>query len=744
MNSERSVMAAPNTKIVRTSPALVCGPGCGISAHVKDGVMVKVEPATFPGTSHICARGLSYPRWVYHPDRVKYPLKRVGERGEGKWERISWEEALDTLIIKFREIGEQYGTSSLAWIVGGGAVGALTASSVMGLAGACGGTFILPLGMGDSAGPSGDRVSYGTSLAFGERYTVNFDKPALIMVWGNNPAETDFFKWQKLMKAKEQGARVVVIDPRFTTTASKADEYVPIKPGTDAALALGMTNVILDKGLLDTSFIIDHTVGPFLVRNDNGMFLREKDITPGESEKYVIWDSQTNAAKARDVTGTSPAMHGEYETNGIGCKPAFQLLVDLVREYSSERTSEITGIPADTVTRLAIEYASKKPAASYRGMGHQRTFHGDHTWRAISTLAAITGNISFEGYGGFEPNYAAFMTHGIPNFLPILNMYEAILEGKPYPIKAVWLARHNMVNQLPNFNVVKHELLPRLELIVVAELFMSISAQYADIVLPACTFFECNDVTVPGGLGTHDYMSLQQKAIEPLHESRSDFYMLAAMGKAMGFEGFMDKSEEESIELVLASGHPTMEGITLEKLKEGPVLPSHGMPDFITPSGRLEFYSERMKEFGEELPMFFEPLETGNKSLPKEYPLTFSSTHTKYRGHSQFANVPWPRALDPEPRLEINPVDAEARSIQDGDVVRVYNDRGEFKVKARVHQGIAPGLVNTCQGWSPWDFIEGTLQTLTHGVINPAQQAVYEPNTAFYDVSVEVERVEEG
>ncbi|MBM3131444.1 MAG: dimethyl sulfoxide reductase subunit A, partial [Chloroflexi bacterium] len=162
MASSRKIRTAPGTRLVRTSPPLVCGSGCGILAHVKDGVLVKVEPGDFPGNSHICARGLSYPKMVYHPDRLKYPMKRVGARGEGKWERITWDEALDTIVANLKEIGEKYGPASRAWVVGGGALGSLTAASIIGIAGACGGTFILPLGIGDSAGPSGDRVSYGT------------------------------------------------------------------------------------------------------------------------------------------------------------------------------------------------------------------------------------------------------------------------------------------------------------------------------------------------------------------------------------------------------------------------------------------------------------------------------------------------------------------------------------------------------------------------------------------------------
>jgi len=718
----------------------VCGPGCGIIAHVKDGVLVKTEPGDFPGNRHICARGLAYPKWVYHPDRLKYPLKRAGQRGEGKWERISWDEALDLIARKLNEIGAAHSPASRAWVVGGGALGSLTAAAIMGFAGACGGTFILPLGIGDSAGPSGDRVSYGTLLAHGERYTVAFEPPRTILVWGNNPAETDSFKWHRLRRAKDRGARVIVIDPIFTPTAAKADEYIPIKPGTDAALALAMIHTVLKNGLEDREFLMKHTVAPFLVRTDTGLFLREKDLQRGGKDQYLVWDTLTARPHPSPAGGGAPALSGVYALGNIECKTAFQLLAERAEEYPPEKAAHITGIPAETIERLAIEYATRKPAASYRGMGLQRTFHGDLVWRAITALAAVTGNISFEGYGGFEPNYLAFMTRGVPNFLPILNLYDAVLTGKPFPIKFLWMARNNFVNQVPNFNRVLREILPRTDFIVAAEMFMSVSAQYADIVLPACSFFECSDVITPGGQASNDHMQLQEKAIEPLYESKSDYAMLAALARRMGMTGFMEESEEEAIERVLASGHPTMEGITLERLRQSPVLPAHPYAEFRTPSGKLEFYAEQLKAFGEELPLYREPLEGESSAPARKYPLSFFSTHTRYRVHSQFANVPWARALDPEPALNINPQDAAERGIRDGDIVQVFNDRGSVKLKARVNAGIRPGLVNVTQGWSPWDYLEGTHQALTHEIINPAQQAVYEPNAALYDVRVEVRK----
>jgi molybdopterin-containing oxidoreductase family molybdopterin binding subunit len=679
---------------------------------------------------------------VYHPDRLKYPMKRQGARGEGKWQRISWDEALDTIVQRFREISDRHGSSSVAWTMDFMAL--MTTDAIMGFIGACQGTFLLPWGYGDSGGVCNDTVCFGSPWCYGEDYTSRFDNPALCLNWGGNPAETDSFKWRRIRDAKERGARLVAIDPLFSTTASKADEWVQIRPGTDGALALGMMNVVLDRELQDTSFITEYTVGPFLVRTDNGMFLRGGDIASHESEKYVVWNTRTNTPQAHDTPGLSPALTGVYQVKGVDCKPAFQLLMELVQQYPPQRASEITGIPTDTIIRLAAEYATTKPAASFRGMGCQRTFHGDLTYHAINTLAAITGNICLEGHIPFELNHLAFMSRGIGNLLPIMQMYDAIANGKPYPIRALWITRLNLMSSLPNFNRITKELVPLLEFIVVTDLFMTISAQYADIVLPACSLYECSDVFFPLGNGSHNYLQLQQKVIEPLYESKSDLEIVASLAKRMGMDDFLTESEEELIELILASGHPSMEGITLEKLKESPMPPAiSSMPAFGTPSGRLEFYIERLRDFGQELPFYMEPLESQLTPLAQRYPLSIITPHPKHRLHSTFANIPWLRELDPEPILEMNPADAQARGIQARDLVRVFNDRGEVKLRVKLNRGVRAGVVKLEEGWWPSDYVEGTHQALTHETINPAQQAVFEPNFACHDVLVEVEPVRE-
>jgi anaerobic selenocysteine-containing dehydrogenase len=732
-------------QVVRTVCHMGCGMACGLLAHVQGGVLTKVEPADFPDSRyrHLCAKALAAVKLTYHPDRLKYPMKRTGQRGEGKWQRISWDEALDLIATRLKDIAERHGSRSLMWETAG--IGALDMAYAR-FAGCLEATGVSLIGFGDAAGPCGDRASFG--ILWGEGYHTDFDRPGMCVLWGNNPAETQPFGMRKLRDARENGARVVVIDPRFTPTASKADEYISIRPGTDTALALGLMHVILERGLHDEPFIAEHTVGPFLVDSRTGLFLKEADVIPGGSgDKYAVWDVTANQVRSHDASGVMPALTGVYRAGDTDCRPAFQLLAEMVRQYPPDRVSEITGIPSDVISRLALDYARLKPVASFRGMGMQRTFHGDLAFRAISTLAAITGNMKPEGPRTFALNTRAFIrAGGRCNFIPVLKVYDAIAGGDPYPIKALWIAKHNMLNQLPGYRRIAEELLPHLEFVVVADLFMNASARYADVVLPACGFFEQNNLLMPpgGSPGVHSYLQLQQKVIEPLYECKPDLQILRELSQRMGFGQHFRQTDEEFIELLLSWDHPSLAGITLEKLKQGPVqVPHYDVPAFLTPSGRMEFYCEKLLEAGEQLPGYLEPLESGRKPLVQDYPLTFLTAHTRYRAHSLFTNVDWLTRFDPEPFLEINTGDAQARGIADGDTVLAFNDRGRIKLRARVHKGIRPGVVNVNQGWWPEHYLEGSHQDLTHAVINPAQQVVYEPNAALYDVAVQVERARE-
>ncbi|MFH1140803.1 MAG: molybdopterin-dependent oxidoreductase [Chloroflexota bacterium] len=743
-------MVTRTRRIVRTAcPSHCGGNACGILAHVEDGRVVKLEPADFPDPSvrRICAKGLALTQLLYHPDRLQHPLKRAGQRGEGKWQRISWDQALDEIAARLKDIAARYGSRSVGWLLGGPGGGTTKFGAYTRFASLFQGTRISAWGVGDAAAPCAGRVTFG---AHRPPQFIAFDDPKLNILWGTNPAESRPFSMRKLLDQKEQGVKLVVIDPIFTVTASKADEHISIRPGADPALALGMMNVILSEGLQDDAFMRQHTVGPFLVRADSRLFLREKDTTASASSTYMVWDTTSGRAQPQDAPGVSPALSGSYTVNGIECHTAYQLLTDLISEYPPQRASQITGVPADTIQRLARAYATSRPASIHATHGLGRTYHGDLSFRAVCTLAALTGNIVLPGEGGhrqFELNWDPFL-HPKPSQpsysrLAVLNMYNAITRGEPYPIKAVWFSFINFVNQCANSNRIVNELRPALELVVVADMFMTSTAQYADYVLPVCTFLEHTDLVH----GPFPYLQLQQKVIEPLYESKSDISILTELAKRFGFEEFFNKSEEEFVALLLASRHPSVEGITVPRLKEGPaemsLVPRAATASevkFHTPSGKMEFYVERLRQLGEELPVHKEPLESARTPLARKYPLVFVQVHSRFRTHSMFANNPWIREINPQPVVEINPADALPRQIANGDMVLVFNDRGRAKLRARLNDGIRPGIVNITQGWWFRDFAEGGFNALTSDAVNPAQNVAFEPNMAMNDVLVEVKK----
>jgi len=744
----------PETKLVRTACPAHCGrDACGILAHVTAGRVVKVEPAEFPDPKYrrICLRGLVSPEMTYHPDRLKHPLRRVGERGEGKFGRISWDEALDTIAARFRDIAGRYGWRSIGWVLGGPGSGTTKFGAYLRLASLTQSTRVSTWGYGDSALPCGSRPLFGTHTP--HELLTNWDNPKLVLVWGSNPGEaTPLSIMRQILDAKEQGSQVVVIDPRFTVTAARADEYLGIKPGTDAALALGMMHVIFRGNLQDDEFIRRHTVGPFLVRSDTGAFLREKDLVSQGSAAYMVWDTVSGAVTRADTPGVIAALTGTYRVNDIECHPAFQLLITLAEEYPPDKVAAITGIPSEIIIKLAEKLVSAKPVSIVTNMGLTRTYHGDLAMRALGALATVTGNIKLTSSSGHRPvvlNWTPFLHADLskPTFsrLGVLKLYDAVISGKPFPIKAVWFAFINFLNQCVNSNKIAQEVFPNLDFIVVADTFMTPTARYADIVLPACSYLEFSDLIT----GPAPYIQLQQKVIDPLYESRSDVTVASELARRLGLGSYFNMGEEGFIDLLLASGHPSVAGITVEKLKGGPALThppqvtgcDEEVP-FSTPSGKIELYCEGLRQYGQALPVYLEPLEAGGKSTGRKYPLTYIQGHSRFRTHSMLANSPTLRELNPKPVVDINPIDAKKRRITDGDMVTVFNERGRATLKARVTEGVHPGVVNITEGWWFEHFREGGGNVLTHDTINPVQEVIFEPNMAMNDVAVEVVKVE--
>ncbi|MCJ7824518.1 MAG: molybdopterin-dependent oxidoreductase, partial [Anaerolineales bacterium] len=382
-------------------PGSGCHANCPLQVHVVDGRITKVQAAPFldrPDDTHCCLKGLASAYFPYYPSRLKYPMKRVGARGEGKWEQITWDEALDTIGQKLIETRDKYGAQSILCDFAGSSQAPTAGSSInAGLAAQRFGNLFgwtNPNGWVDDTG-SVVADFFTTGIDLGGDDSKDMISSNLIVVWGANPAESGFRDMKHINLARAKGVPLVVIGPLFDPTAAKADWWIPIRLATDAAVGMSMIQVIIEEGLHDKEFLRRHTVAPLLVRQDNGLLLRESDILAGGSEeRFAVWDEARSEAmfvdRGQQDGPDTLALTGTYTVEGVACCPALQKLIDVVNEqYKPEQAVEITEVPAETIRELARRYASAKPATIYYNFGLGRYFHGNLSNRAQLALAAI-------------------------------------------------------------------------------------------------------------------------------------------------------------------------------------------------------------------------------------------------------------------------------------------------------------------------------------------------------------------
>lgn len=693
MSHSRENPCDEQESIVATVCSSHCGGSCILKAHVKDGVITKIETddgdePQFRG----CLRGRAHRQRIYAPDRLKYPMKRVGARGEGNFERVSWDEALDTVASEIKRIREAYGSSALLYWVSGGDQGIVhdTWARMSRLLCLSGG-YSRPWGVHSyEGGIFAELTTYGSAWESTTRDDLLNSR--LIILWGWNPTSTvtDTNTSWYLVQAREAGIRVISIDPRFTdTTACFVDQWIPIRPGTDAAMLIAMAYVILDENLQDQQFLDRYTLGFDVFRD------------------YVVG-----------------------KEDGIPKTPGW--------------AEDITGVPRDVIARLAREYATAKPAALMTGIAAGRTAYGEQYHRAAITLAAMTGNIGIPGgsaagraWSIHGPLYRLgpgmpvptnpvdaelpmpkdklisrnFYVYGIGS-VNVFHLTDAILEGKtggyPADYKFLYLSNSNIVNQWPDTNKTIRAL-NKLRFIVVEEQFMTATARYADIILPTTTMFERNDITI--GV-TPPFLGYRNKVIEPLYESKPQLEIANELATRLGIEDFNDRTDEEWIDQIVEGSDVT----DPNDFKERAIYRiQHDQPyvafakeiqdpetyKFPTASGKIEIFSQQIADIDNPklspIPKYVEPWESAGDPLAAKYPLQLVTTHFKRRAHTQFDNIPWLRELETQ-AIKINTADAEARSIQDGDMVRVFNDRGQMVIPAKVTERIMPGVVDLPQG----------------------------------------------
>jgi molybdopterin-containing oxidoreductase family molybdopterin binding subunit len=743
-----------DVKIVRTvcDPNCHASPRCGINTQVENGRIVKIEPGSFPLKDYdrrICAMGMARLEQQYHRDRLRHPIKRTGARGAGQWQRISWDEAFDLLAQRLGEIADKYGSRSLAFVAGSGAAGVLTKGSLQRFAAALGASANRAGGV-DYGVPKGLEYMFGVPAATyfrpGGHEFADALNSRLIVLWGGNPADTRLVDFHFILEAQRRDTKIICIDPNRTTTAQKADRWISPRPGTDTALALSLLHEIICHDKCDWSFLRKNTNAAFLVRRDTGAFLRDTN------NSYLVWDaSAERAALAHECA--EPALNGDYRQlldsgEVVGCAPAWQLLCDLAASYPAQRAEAITGVAAAEIRELAHEIGSHKPAAIRIGYGVDRWYYSDYTARAVANLVVATGNIGIAG-GGIsvhDGTYAAPLN--LNSFrapegreaatLNMMELMQAIEPGEPYPVRALWLSASNMFNQTAaNRSRVLREIIPKLDLIVVVDQFMTDSAALADIVLPAASIFEKDDLVA--GM----FLQLQRRAVEPEGECKADFDIFAGLAARMGIGECFARPLEDYLRPMIETDHPLLEGITYERLqREGALLLNRPAEPYVafrdgkfnTSSGRIEIYKEELLPHGAALPCYHEPIEASDANPAHEsFPLTLLFSHSRHRVHSSFANLDKMKQREPQPAVELHPSEAQLRQLTDGQLVRVHNQRGSVELACRINADVKPGVAVIAEGTWVKDFPAGDPYSLTHEQVSATSE-----NYAFFDTLVQV------
>lgn len=714
-------------KIVTTTGLNNCGGRCLLRAHVRNGEIVRMTTETVSEAGECvplcaCVKGLNYHKTFLGDDRLLYPMKRVGERGEGKFVRISWEDAVDIIAREWIRIRDTYGPASRYVTYATGMSGVLSAPVMAKRLLALDGGYLERYNSYSSA-----CITQATALMYGTCATGNSPKSwlssNLVILWGHNPADTRFDceTMFYLRKAKEKGIPIVVIDPRESDTVRQLNaEWIPIRPATDAAMLDAMAYVIYKNGLHDQEFLDRCCIG------------FDKTHMPDGIDPYECYLSYLLGEK-----------------DGIAKTP--------------EWAEPITGVPSDTIRDLALRYANAKPAALIQGYGAQRHAYGEQGVRGGILLACMTGNVGI--WGGWAAGNAFCQIHETPSFpkgsnpfpmsIPAYTWTDAVVRGHemtaldgvkggdrlPSDIKMILnLAGNCLINQHGDINRTAEILkdISKCEFIVCSDLFMTASAKFADILLPGISPLERNDISKPWHYG--EFLGFARQVVEPLGESRLEYDWLAEVADRLAlYDRFTEgRTADQWLEHIyndlrqreseLPPYDEFSQGGVFRYRNDPPVIAFERQRQdpaanpFPTESGKIELFSKKVyytqyRDFFPAIPRYVEPPEGANDPLSVKYPLQLIGWHTIRRTHSIHDNNPDLHKIEPQ-RLWMHPVDAACRGLCDEDEVLVWNDRGRIRVSVKVTDRVMPGVTALAQGaWYTPDETgtdtAGSINTLT-------------------------------
>lgn len=752
MKDESTAVATAPTQTDASTTELVtvlcnndCGGRCHLKAHVRNGRILRITSDDGPDTDQTpqlrgCLKGRSIKNFFANPQRLTFPQRRVGKRGEGKFERISWDDAIELIASKLSGVLKKWGPGAVYVQYATGQEGVLNASAwarrLMNLLGGH---------LSYYGNYSAACLNYAAPFVTGYRDTNSYDTllhSRLILLNGFNPAETVFETNSNyyLAKAKEAGARVVVIDPRLSETAATfADEWLAIKPTTDAALFAAMAYEIISNGLQDQVFLDKYCVGFDQDHMPEG-------VPPGQSYKDYVLGLVDGIAKTPDWA------------------------------------SRITGIEAEAIRRIAREYATTKPAQLIQGLGPQRHACGELSVRAGIALSCITGNLGKlgGGWGGGEGSRRVGLpiggvpvgTNAIKASIPVFLWTDAIVRGTsmtandgvkdgplPNNIKFIFnLASNVLLNQHADINRTAKILADEsyCEFIVASDHFMTPSARFADLVLPGDHSLERNDLGVPW---TGDkYFIFGNKVSEPPPECKGEYWWLSRVAEKLGVgERFTEgRSSDDWLRYIVEDARTREPGIPdFESLRKMGLYRQRPDPyvafakeiqdpaanPFPTPSGKIELFSKVLYDASDPaipaIPKYVPAWEGPDDAEAGPYPLQCIGPHSKRRTHSIFDANPWLEEVERQ-SMWISPEDARARKISDGDRVRVFNDRGALLVRAEVTRRMRPGVIAIAEGaWYTPDS-EGTCRRGCINVLTSQRSTPLAHGTAQHTIRVEV------
>jgi len=668
-----------------------CYSTCSFNVHVEDNMIVNIDPhpANKSTPEGICLKGLGYVERAHSKDRILYPLKK---NKNGKFDRITWDEAVDEISSKLKYFKEQFGPHSILFYAASGMAGLNNeySSKFWELFGG------VTTMYGNLCWPAGLEA---VQLTLGDnKHNVPWDieKAKLIVLWGKNPAETNIQQMIFIEKAQQEGAKLVVIDPRRTPSSERADLLVQPKPGTDAALALGIANLLIQNEWIDKDFIEKHILG-------------------------------------------------------------FEQFKKSIEIYTPEKVSEITDVPVNLIHELAKDIGTIKPMTLAPGYGMQRFTNGGQTIRSLLTLNILTGNIGRLGACFHYANLQSYVFDSLKepmSYYPEVNpnkifrrsismakLGEDMLNTKNPGLKMIWVERGNPVAQNPDTNTIL-KAFSKLDFIVVVDQFLTDTAKEADIVLPAKNMFEQTDII---GSYWNPYVQLKPKVLEPAGEVKPETEIYYLLTKKLGYseqeiQNYLPQPGNDQIEDQLKEKLKKFPDLDWDNLKENPAI-APGNEDvafsdlkFNTPSGKIELFSKTAQgSWGVDPLPTYEPIIKEESIKKDKYPLHLLSPNTKNRIHSQFGNLEAIKQFESEPYAVISASDAKKRGINEGDKIRIFNDRGEVITKAKLNFSIKKGCVVYYNGW--WLQEGGTPNLLSKG-----RETDMGYGTAFHDCLVEVEK----